>query len=139
MIPFRMNPRGNRGQAVPDPLVPGIIVTFPPPYPGYGKSELFYPAIVGRMSKSQMTYPGDRPGYLQTTNYIYADYTYCAPEALAAAVQANGTPKIEIVTLEGERVEKGLNWLDEKVAIGLRSERHHEDVPEHIKKSARSF
>jgi hypothetical protein len=132
-----MNPRSNRGQAVPDPLLPGIIVTFPPPYPGYGKSELFYPAMVWQTSKSQMTYPGDRPGFLQTTGFIYADYSSAAPEALAAAIQAEGTPKIEIVTLAGKRVEKGLNWLDEKVAIGLRSERHHKDVPEHIRNSAK--
>jgi len=137
MIPFRLNPRRNPGKPVPSPLMPGIILTFPPPYPGYSGSQQFFPATLTDTTKTDIEYTGTGRRSVHT-KYIVALYgRYNLEDALTAALNAEGPVKIEQVTLTGARVEKELGWLDRASRYGTQSERHHQDVPQHIKDAAR--
>ena len=135
MIFFRSNP----GKPAPsdDQLLPGILVHFGARASFLPATTLFYPAHLRAESKHQMTYPGNRPGYSVETRFIVADYSHAADDALQDALQAKGTPKIEVVTLKLARVEKNLNWLDETSWSGSESTVHAEDVPERVRAAAR--
>ena len=136
MIPFRLNPRGADPNAVPSPLMPGIILSFPPLYPGYSASERFYPASLLNIVKTQMEYGGDGRG-LRQTKFVQASYGWSAKSALTPALTAPGNVGVELVTVTGDRVQKDLNWLERAARDEVRSERHHQDVPQHIRDAAR--
>jgi len=131
--------RINPGKPAPsdDQLLPGILLHFPARASFLPATTLFYPALLSADTKYQTVYPGDRPGYTQGTGFIVADYSHAADDALQDALQSKGTPKIEVVTLKLERVEKNLNWLDETSWSGGTSSVHAADVPERVRAAAR--
>lgn len=136
MIPFRLNPRGAHPNEVPSPLMPGIILTFPPPYPGYSESQQFFRAALLNIVKTQMEYGGDGRG-LRQTKFVSASYGWSAKSALPVALTATGNVGVELVTVTGDRVTKDLNWLERAARDEVRSERHQQDVPQHIRDAAR--
>jgi hypothetical protein len=136
MIPFRLNPRGAHPHEVPSPLMPGIILTFPPLYPGYSESQQFFPATLLNITKTHMEYRGDGRG-LRQIKFVQASYGWSAKSALPVALTAPGNVGVELVTVTGDRVPKDLNWLERAARDEVRSERHHQDVPQHIRDAAR--
>ena len=136
MIPFRLNPRGAHPNEVPSPLMPGIILTFPPLYPGYSESQQFFPASLLNIVKTQMEYGGYDRG-LRETKFVSASYGWSAKSALPVALTAPGNVGVELVTVTGDRITKDLNWLERAARDEVRSERHHQDVPQHIRDAAR--